>query len=148
MTLQMDLMGDHRMDWSLTNTFTGPRLPVNQLQFPRSTRMPSGDVVFVSSGRNSGVDDQIPHAGPIYRQEWPTAASPTWGVANVVGKIPRGAKVTLKGMKNPPKRALVNYKDDVLGFELEAGLGFVSSAGLYPLHASTGSRGYFGIRGM
>src|SRR5882672_2037151 len=112
MTLQMDLMGDHRMDWFFNEYVYGTALPSYQFSstFDKNA---DGDVVFGFKLTQSGVDDKFRMLVPIYL-EMADGGIANLGRANVVGNSTVERKVTLKGMKNPPKRALVNYNYDVL----------------------------------
>jgi aminopeptidase N len=112
MTHEMDLMGDHRMDWFFNEYVYGTALPAYQFtsSFDKNA---DGDVVFAFKLTQSGVDDTFRMIVPIY-VELPDGRTVNLGRANLKGNSSVEQKVPLKGMKTPPKRALVNYNYDVL----------------------------------
>jgi Peptidase family M1 domain len=112
MTPQMDLMGDHRMDWFFNEYVYGTALPSYDFSstFEKNA---DGDVVFGFKLTQSGVDDKFRMLVPIYL-EMADGGVASLGRASIAGNSTVERKVTLKGMKNPPKRAMVNYNYDVL----------------------------------
>jgi hypothetical protein len=112
MTKEMDLMGDHRMDWFFNEYVYGTALPSYQMNttFDKNA---DGDVVFGFKLTQSGVDEKFRMLVPIYL-ELADGRTVSLGRANLIGNSSVEQKVPLKGMKNPPKRALVNYNYDVL----------------------------------
>ncbi len=112
MTQQMDLMGDHRMDWFFNEYVYGTALPSYDFSstFDKNA---DGDVVFGFKLTQSGVDDKFRMLVPVYL-EMGDGGIANLGRANIIGNSTVERKVTLKGMKNPPKRAMVNYNYDVL----------------------------------
>jgi len=61
----------------------------------------------------SGVDDKFRMIVPVYL-ELADGRTISLGRARLVGNTTVDQKVPLKGLKDAPKRALVNYYDDVL----------------------------------
>lgn len=61
----------------------------------------------------SGVDDKFRMIVPIY-VELADGRTVSLGRARLIGNSSVDQKVPLKGLKDTPKRALVNYNNDVL----------------------------------
>ena len=61
----------------------------------------------------SGVDDTFRMVVPVYL-ELDDGRIVFFGRMRVVGNKSEAAKVPLKGLKAKPRRALINYLDDVL----------------------------------
>jgi aminopeptidase N len=112
MTREMDLDGNHRMDWFFNEYVYGTALPSYQFQssFDKDA---NGDVVFAFKLTQSGVDDKFRMLVPIYL-ELADGRAVSLGRASVNGNSSVEQKVPLKGLKEAPKRALVNYNYDVL----------------------------------
>jgi hypothetical protein len=69
--------------------------------------------VFGFKVTQSGVDDKFRMLVPIYRER-ADGRTVSVGRARPVGNTSVEQKVPLKGLKDAPRRALVNYNDDVL----------------------------------
>jgi hypothetical protein len=112
MTPEMDLDGNHRMDWFFNEYVYGTALPAYQFQssFDKDA---NSDVVFTFKLTQSGVDDKFRMLVPIYL-EMPDGRTGLLGRARLVGNTSVEQKIALKGWKTAPKRALVNYNYDVL----------------------------------
>lgn len=112
MTPDMDLDGNHRMDWFFNEYVYGTALPTYKFDssFDKDA---NGDVVFSFKLAQSGVDDKFRMTVPIYL-EMPDGRTGILGRARLVGNTSAEQKVPLKGWKTVPKRALINYNDDVL----------------------------------
>ncbi len=112
MTQEMDLEGNHRMDWFFNEYVYGTALPSYKIDytFDKDT---SGDVVFGFKVTQSGVDDSFRMLVPIYL-ELADGRTVNLGRARLSGNTSVEQKVPLKGLKDKPRRALVNYNDDVL----------------------------------
>jgi hypothetical protein len=112
MTPQMDLEGNHRMDWFFNEYVYGTALPVYKFEFQFD---PGADGVPVLSFKlaQSGVDDHFRMLVPIYLDLGNGRMFPL-GSARLVGNTDISQRVPLKGLKETPKRALINYYDDVL----------------------------------
>jgi len=112
MTAEMDLTRDHRMDWFFNEYVYGTALPSYQIAstFDKNA---DGDVVFGFKLTQSGVDDRFRMLVPIYLELDDGRVVPL-GRANLTGNSSVEQKVPLRGLKTPPKRALVNYNFDVL----------------------------------
>jgi aminopeptidase N len=112
MTKEMDLTGDHRMDWFFDEYVYGTALPSYKMDatFDKDT---NGDVVFAFKLTQSGVNDKFRMMVPIYLELADGRTVPL-GRANLIGNSSIDQKVPLRGVKTAPKRALVNYNYDVL----------------------------------
>jgi hypothetical protein len=112
MTPDMDLDGNHRLDWFFNEYVYGTALP--SYRFTSSIdKDASGDPVFSFSLTQSGVDDKFRMLVPIYL-EMPDGRIGFLGRAPMTGNKSVEQKVSLKGWKVAPKRALINYNYDVL----------------------------------
>jgi hypothetical protein len=112
MTPEMDLEGNHRLDWFFNEYVYGTALPTYKIDYTFD-KDASGDVVFGFKVTQSGVDDKFRMIVPIYL-EFTDGRTVNLGRARLVGNTSVDQKVPLKGLKDAPKRALVNYNDDVL----------------------------------
>jgi len=112
MTPEMDLEGNHRLDWFFNEYVYGTALPTYQMSssFDKDA---NGDVVFSFKITQSGVDDKFRMIVPIY-VELADGRTVSLGRARLAGNTTVDQKVPLKGLKELPRRALVNYNDDVL----------------------------------
>ena len=112
MTREMDLEGNHRMDWFFNEYVYGTALPSYQFQssFDKDA---NGDVVLAFKLTQSGVDNKFRMLVPIYL-ELADGRTVSLGRANLKGNSSLEQKVPLRGVKTAPKRALVNYNYDVL----------------------------------
>jgi hypothetical protein len=112
MTPEMDLEGNHRMDWFFNEYVYGTALPSYKLDY-NFDKDASGDVVFGLKVTQSGVDDKFRMLVPIYL-ELADGRIVNLGRARVFGNKAVEEKLPLKGLKDAPKRAFLNYYDDVL----------------------------------
>ena len=112
MTQEMDIAGNHRMDWFFNEYVYGTALPSYQMTstFDKDA---NGDVVLAFKLSQSGVDDKFHMLVPIYIELADGRTVPL-GRAHLAGNSTIEQKVPLKGLKIAPKRALVNYNYDVL----------------------------------
>jgi Peptidase family M1 domain len=112
MTHEMDLEGNHRLDWFFNQYVYGTALP--SYKFTSSLdKDANGDPVLSFSLAQSGVDDKFRMLIPIYF-EMPDGKTLFLGRARLLGNSSTDQKVPLRGWKNLPKRALINYNYDVL----------------------------------
>ena len=113
MTPEMDIDGNHRMDWFFNEYVYGTALPAYHMDSASFDKDANGDVVFSFKLSQSGVDEKFAMPVPIYLE---TADGRTvlLGRARLIGNSFVEQKITLRGWKNTPKRALVNYNYDVL----------------------------------
>jgi aminopeptidase N len=112
MTPDMDLTGNHKMDWFFDEYVYGTALPSYGLSssFDKDA---NGDVVFGFKITQSGVDNNFRMPVPIYL-ELANGNVVYLGRARLVGNTTSEQKVPLKGLKDTPKRAMLSYYDDVL----------------------------------
>jgi Peptidase family M1 domain len=112
MTAEMDLDRNHRLDWFFNEYVYGTALPTYKLDstFEKDA---NGDVVFGFKLTQSGVDDKFRMLVPIYLELADGRMVPL-GRARLIGNTSVEQKVPLKGFKDVPRRAVVNYNDDVL----------------------------------
>jgi hypothetical protein len=112
MTAEMDLEGNHRLDWFFNEYVYGTALPTYKIAYTFE-KDANGDVVFGFKVTQSGVDDKFRMIVPVYL-ELIDGRTVNLGRARLVGNTSVEQKVPMKGLKDVPKRALVNYNDDVL----------------------------------
>jgi len=112
MTAEMDLEGNHRMDWFFNEYVYGTALPSYKIDY-NFAKDPGGDVVFGFKVTQSGVDDKFRMLVPIYLELADGRTVPL-GRARLAGNSSVEQKVPLRGVKDAPKRALLNYNYDVL----------------------------------
>jgi Peptidase family M1 domain len=112
MTQQMDVDGNHKMDWFFDDYVYGTQLPSYKIDY-KFDNAPNGDVQFSFDLTQSNVDGKFKMLVPIYL-ELDNGHMYLLGRAHVTGSTTIKDSVPLKGLKNPPHRALLNYYDDVL----------------------------------
>jgi len=112
MTPEMNLEGNHRLDWFFNEYVYGTALPTYKIDYTFD-KDANGDVVFGFKVTQSGVDDKFRMIVPIYL-ELADGRVANLGRARLTGNTSVDKKVPLKGLKDTPKRALLNYNDDVL----------------------------------
>jgi Peptidase family M1 domain len=111
MTPEMDLDGNHRLDWFFNQYVYGTALPTYKLDYSFENA-PDG-VLFNLKITQSNVDEHFKMLVPIYL-EMADGRLLSLGRARVLGNTTLEQKVPLKGLKQAPKRAIVNYYYDVL----------------------------------
>ena len=111
MTQEMDLEGNHKMDWFFNEYVYGTQLPSYQMDASFDTGA-DGDVVMSIKMTQSNVNDKFRMLVPIYL-ELPNGMV-FLGRARLTGNSTFDQKIPLKGLKEKPKRAAINYYDDVL----------------------------------
>lgn len=112
MTPDMDAEVNHKMDWFFNEYVYGTQLPSYKLDYSFDTGA-DGTIVMSLNVAQSGVDDKFRMVVPVYL-ELDDGRIVFLGRMRVVGNTPSPAKVPLKGLKNKPRRAIINYSDDVL----------------------------------
>ncbi len=112
MTRDMDLAGNHKMDWFFNEYVYGTQLPTYKIDYTFEPD-PSGDQVFNFKLTQSNVDGNFRMLVPIYL-ELPDGRMFNLGHAHLAGNTTIQQKIPLKGLKSAPHRALINYYDDVL----------------------------------
>jgi len=111
MTQEMDMEGNHKMDWFFNEYVYGTQLPSYQMNATFDIGA-DGDVVMSIKMTQSGVNDAFRMLVPIYL-ELPNGML-FLGRARLAGNSSFDQKLPLKGLKDKPKRAVINYYDDVL----------------------------------
>jgi aminopeptidase N len=112
MTHDMNAGGNGKMDWFFNEYVYGTALPTYAFS-ATFDKDPAGDVIFNYKLTQSGVDDKFVMPVPVYF-ELADGRTISLGRIQVKGNYTAEGKVPLKGMKDPPKRALINYNHDVL----------------------------------
>src|SRR6266852_682784 len=112
MTEEMDVNGNQKMDWFFNEYVYGTALPTYKMESSFDTGA-DGDVVFNFKITQSNVDDKFTMLVPLYL-ELADGNIVALGRAKLIGNSSMEQKVPLKGLKTRPKRALINYYDDVL----------------------------------
>lgn len=112
MLQEMDLDGNHKMDWFFDEYVYGTQLPSYKLESSFDAGA-NGDVVFSMKITQSGVDDKFKMVIPVYL-ELDDGRVAFLGHARIKGNDSFEQKVPLTGVKTKPKRAMLNYYDDVL----------------------------------
>ncbi len=112
MTGEMDLDGNHRLDWFFNEYVYGTALPSYKIDY-KFDKDANGDVVFGLKVTQSGVDDKFRMLVPVYL-ELADGRVINFGRARLFGTKVVDEKIPLKGLKDAPKRAFLNYYDDVL----------------------------------
>jgi hypothetical protein len=112
MTREMDLEGNQKMDWFFNEYVYGTQLPTYKLDSSFDTG-PDGDVVLNFKITQSNVKDDFRMLVPIYL-ELADGGIYTLGRARLTGNKTVEQKVPIKGLKAKPRRAVLNYYDDVL----------------------------------
>ncbi|MGA9529309.1 MAG: M1 family aminopeptidase [Terriglobales bacterium] len=115
MTSEMDIDRNHRLDWFFNEYVYGTALPTYKMTYSFG-KDPSGDVTLDFKVTQSGVDDKFKMIVPLY-VELADGRTVNLGRTRIAGNTSVEQKVPLKGLKEPPKRALVNYNYDVLASE-------------------------------
>ena len=112
MTPEMDLEANQRMDWFFNEYVYGTQLPTYRVDATFDTGS-DGDVVMDIRLTQSSVDDHFRMLVPLYL-EMAEGNIIFLGRARIFGDNSIERKIPLKGLKVKPRRALVNYYDDVL----------------------------------
>lgn len=112
MTPEMAAVGGGKMDWFFDEYVYGTALPSYGMEasFENSA---AGDVVLNLKLTQSSVNDNFRMLVPIYL-ELGDGRTLFLGRGRLIGNTTFEQKIPLKGMKEKPRRALVNYYDDVL----------------------------------
>src|SRR5271166_1069436 len=108
----MDLAKNHTMDWFFNEYVYGTALPTYRFE-PSFGKAANGDVTLSFKLTQSGVDKDFVMLVPIYL-ELANGTIARLGSATVGGNFTVDQTVTLNGLKQQPKRAMINYYDDVL----------------------------------
>jgi aminopeptidase N len=112
MTPEMDMEGNHRMDWFFNEYVYGTQLPSYKLDSSFDTGA-AGEVVLRMKVTQSNVDEHFRMLVPLYL-EMAEGQMFFLGRARMNGNSSIEQKVPLKGLKTKPRRAVLSYYDDVL----------------------------------
>ncbi len=112
MTPDMDIEGNHKMDWFFDEYVYGTQLPSYKLESSFDIAA-DGDVVLNMKITQSNVGEKFRMLVPLYL-ELADGNIFYLGHAKLVGNNSMQQKVPLKGMKTKPRAAMLNYYDDVL----------------------------------
>ena len=112
MTPDMDMEGNRRLDWFFDEYVYGTALPSYKLNYGFE-KDANGDAVLSFKVTQSGVDDKFRMPVPV-SLELADGRVVFLGRARITGNSTVERKVALKGVKDTPKRAIINYNDDVL----------------------------------
>jgi hypothetical protein len=112
MTRDMDIEGNQKMDWFFNEYVYGTQLPSYKLESSFESG-PDGTTVMSVNVTQSGVDEKFRMLVPIYL-ELEDGKVAFLGRARLMGNTSFAQKVPLKGLPAKPRRALINYYDDVL----------------------------------
>ena len=112
MTQEMNLEGNHKMDWFFNEYVYGTQLPTYKLDHSFDSA-PDGSLVLNLKITQSNVDGKFRMLVPVYL-ELEDGKVVFLGRARLTGSTSIEQKVPLKGLKTKPRRALINYYDDIL----------------------------------
>jgi len=112
MTPEMASFGGGKMDWFFDEYVYGTALPSYSIESTFDNDA-SGDVVFGLKLTQSNVNQDFRMLVPIYF-EMADGRTLLLGRARLIGNTTLEQKIPLKGTKEKPRRAMVNYFDDVL----------------------------------
>ena len=112
MTPTMDLDNNHKLDWFFNDYVYGTQLPSYKLDYTFDST-PDGNLLFSFKVTQSTVDASFRMLVPIYL-ELDDGRVIMLGRASISGNSSTDGKVPIKGLKAKPRRAMVNYYDDVL----------------------------------
>jgi hypothetical protein len=112
MTREMDMDGNQKLDWFFNEYVYGTQLPSYQVNsaFDKGA---DGDVVMNLKMVQSNVNEKFRMLVPIYL-EMSNGNTVFLGRAGITGNSTFEQKIALKGVKDAPRRALINYYEDVL----------------------------------
>jgi hypothetical protein len=112
MTPDMQRIGGGKMDWFFNEYVYGTALPSYKVDsnFEKNS---SGDMVLSMKLTQSGVNDAFRMLVPVYL-EMADGRLVNLGRVTVIGNATENVKVPFPGLKQAPRRVMVNYYDDVL----------------------------------
>ena len=108
----MNVTGDGKMDWFFNEYVYGTALPDYQFNGGFS-KGANGEPIFSYTLTQSGVDNNFLMIVPVYI-ELADGRTVLLGRARITGDKSVEGKVGLNGVKDLPKRAMIDYHDDVL----------------------------------
>ena len=111
MTPGMDISGNHTMDWYFDEYVYGTALPSYKLDY--SLDQAANGYTLNMKITQSGVDDKFTMPVPLYL-ELSKDHIVRLGAASITGNRTIEQKIPLNGLKEKPRRAMLNYFNDVL----------------------------------
>jgi hypothetical protein len=114
MTREMNIAGDSRMDWFFNQYVYGTALPAYQLE--SSFRRTANGVSMKFKATQKNVDNNFRMLIPLY-VELADGRILRLGQLHIIGSGSVEQEVPLDGLKDLPKRAMLNYYGDVLASE-------------------------------
>jgi Peptidase family M1 domain len=111
MPAELDLMGNHRMDWFFDPYVYGTALPNYKLE--HSFENTANGTTLNIKVTQSNVDQNFSMRVPLYI-EFVSGKVVRLGVATMVGNTTVQQQIPLGTLKDKPKRAVLNYYSDVL----------------------------------
>jgi hypothetical protein len=108
----MDAEGNHKMDWFFNEYVYGTQLPSYKVDYSLDSGA-DGTIVLSLNVTQVNVNDKFRMVVPVYL-ELDDGRIAFLGRVRLVGNSSIAPKVPLKGLKTKPRRALINYYDDVL----------------------------------
>jgi aminopeptidase N len=112
MTPEMTQIGAGKMDWFFDEYVYSTALPSYTLNSSFDIG-PDGDVVLTVKLAQSNVDEHFSMLVPVYL-ELADGRVARLGRVRMIGNSSIEQKVPLKGLKEKPRRAMLNYMADVL----------------------------------
>jgi hypothetical protein len=112
MSPDMDAEGNHKMDWFFNEYVYGTQLPSYKFDYSFDTGA-DGTIVLSMNLAQSNVNEQFRMVVPVYL-ELDDGRIVFLGRMRLVGNSSAAPKAPLKGLKAKPRRAIINYFDDVL----------------------------------
>jgi len=112
MTPDMQAVSDGKMNWFFDEYVYGTALPSYQMD-SRFEKNSEGDVVLKFKLTQSNVDERFRMLVPVYL-ELASGRVINLGHARLIGNTSLEQEIPIKGLKDAPQRAMVNYYDDVL----------------------------------
>ena len=113
MTVDMERIGNGKMDWFFDEYVYGTALPTYNLESSFDKDPASGDVMLNFKVTQSNVTGSFRMLVPVYL-ELANGQIAFLGRVPLTGNDSNGGKVALRGVKATPRRAMLNYYDDVL----------------------------------
>jgi hypothetical protein len=112
MTRDMDMEANQKMDWFFNEYVYGTQLPSYRLESSFEAG-PDGTTMMNLNITQSGVDEKFRMLVPVYLESEDGKVA-FLGRVRLVGNTSFVQKIPLKGLQTKPRRALINYYDDVL----------------------------------
>jgi len=112
MSQDMDIEGNRKMDWFFNEYVYGTQLPSYKMDFSFEAGADNTITMSINVAQ-SGVDDKFRMLVPVYL-ELDDGRMVFLGRVRLTGSTSISQKVSLKALKTKPRRAVINYYDDVL----------------------------------